>query len=49
MVKRPDIQERIQRDGMITEAMTIPEFDKFIADETKRWKPVIEAAGLVAK
>ena len=49
MVKKPDIQERIQRDGMITEAMTIPEFDKFIAAETTRWKPVIEAAGLVAK
>ena len=49
MVKKPDIQERIQRDGMITESMTIPEFDKFIAEETKRWRPVIEAAGLVAK
>lgn len=49
MVKRPDIQERIQRDGMITEPMSIDEFDKFIAAETTRWKPVIEAAGLVSK
>jgi tripartite-type tricarboxylate transporter receptor subunit TctC len=49
MVKKPDIQERIQRDGMITEPMTIEEFDKFIAAETTRWKPVIEAAGLVSK
>ncbi len=49
MSKRPDIQERIQRDGMITEPMSIDQFDKFIAAETKRWKPVIEAAGLVAK
>ncbi len=49
MFKRPDIQERIQRDGMITEPMSIEQFDKFIAAETKRWKPVIEAAGLVAK
>ena len=45
MLKKPDIQERIQRDGMITETMSIPEFDKFIAAETTRWKPVIEAAG----
>lgn len=49
MVKKPDIQERIQRDGMISEAMSIDEFDKFIAAETARWKPVIEAAGLVGK
>ena len=49
MVKKPDIRERIQRDGMITETMSIPEFDKFIAAETARWKPVIEAAGLVSK
>ena len=49
MVKRPEIQERIQRDGMITEPMSIEKFDKFIAEETTRWKPVIEAAGLVSK
>ena len=49
MIKKPDIQERIQRDGMITEPMSIAEFDKFIASETTRWKPVIEAAGLVSK
>ena len=49
MVKKPDIQERIQRDGMITETVSIEEFDKFIAAETTRWRPVIEAAGLVSK
>src|SRR5262245_33128202 len=48
MVKKPDIRERIQRDGMITEPMSIEQFDKFIAAETARWKPVIEAAGLVS-
>jgi len=49
MLKKPDIQERIQRDGMITELMSIEEFGKFIDAETARWKPVIEAAGLVSK
>jgi tripartite-type tricarboxylate transporter receptor subunit TctC len=49
MVKKPEIAERIQRDGMITDAMSIDAFDKFIAAETTRWKPVIEAAGLVGK
>jgi tripartite-type tricarboxylate transporter receptor subunit TctC len=49
MLKKSEIQERIQRDGMITETMSIEEFNKFIATETARWKPVIEAAGLVSK
>jgi tripartite-type tricarboxylate transporter receptor subunit TctC len=49
MVKKPDVRGRIQRDGMITEVMSIDEFDKFIGAETARWTPVIEAAGLVAK
>ena len=49
MQKKPEIKERLQRDGMITEAMSIEEFNKFIAAETARWKPVIEAAGLVSK
>ncbi|MCC6890014.1 MAG: tripartite tricarboxylate transporter substrate binding protein [Hyphomicrobiales bacterium] len=49
MVKKPDIQARILRDGMIPDTMSIDAFDKFIAAETARWAPVIEAAGLVAK
>ncbi len=49
MVKKPDIEARIQRDGMISEVMSIDAFDKFIAAETARWAPVIEAAGLVTK
>ncbi|MBX9773430.1 MAG: tripartite tricarboxylate transporter substrate binding protein [Xanthobacteraceae bacterium] len=49
MLKKPEVQERIQRDGMITEPMSIEQFDKFIAAETTRWRPVIEAAGLVSK
>jgi tripartite-type tricarboxylate transporter receptor subunit TctC len=49
MLKKPEVQARIQRDGMITEPMSIDEFGKFIEAETTRWKPVIEAADLVAK
>jgi len=49
MLKKPDIQARMRRDGMITEPMSIEEFGKFIESETTRWKPVIEAAGLVSK
>ena len=49
MVKKPDVRARLQRDGMISDPMSIDEFGKFITAETARWKPVIEAAGLVAK
>jgi len=49
MQKKPDIAARIARDGMITEAMSIDAFGKFIDAESKRWGPVIEAAGLVQK
>jgi hypothetical protein len=41
------VQQRLRRDGLLTQPMGMPEFDKFIAFETARWKPVIERAGLV--
>ena len=44
---RPEVPQRVQRDGLITQPMTMAEFDQFIAVETARWKPVIERAGLV--
>jgi tripartite-type tricarboxylate transporter receptor subunit TctC len=43
----PDVQAKLQRDGLIAQNMTMDEFGKFIAFETARWKPVIERAGLV--
>jgi tripartite-type tricarboxylate transporter receptor subunit TctC len=46
-VSAPDVQQRLRRDGLLTQPMSMPEFDKFIAFETARWKPVIERAGLV--
>src|SRR5215470_3015997 len=42
-----DVQERFRRDGFVTLPMSIAEFDKFIAFETARLRPVIERAGLV--
>ena len=43
----PDVQQRMRRDGMVTQAMTMAEFGEFIEFETVRWKPVIERAGLI--
>jgi tripartite-type tricarboxylate transporter receptor subunit TctC len=46
---RPQIQEKLRQDGMVTEPLTIEAFHKLIETETVRWKPIIEGSGLVAK
>jgi tripartite-type tricarboxylate transporter receptor subunit TctC len=46
-LSQPEVQQRLLRDGLITQPMSMAEFDRFIAFETARWKPVIERAGLV--
>jgi tripartite-type tricarboxylate transporter receptor subunit TctC len=46
-VTTPEVRARMQRDGLVTQAMDMAEFGKFIDFETARWKPVIEKAGLV--
>ena len=43
----PETQQRLRRDGLISQPMSMSEFDKFIGFENARWKPVIERAGLV--
>ena len=48
-VAKPQIQEKLRQDGMVTEAMTPDALRRLIEVETSRWKPVIERAGLVAK
>ena len=49
IVALPDVQARLRRDGFIAQPMSSADFTKFVADENKRWKPLIEAAGLVGK
>jgi tripartite-type tricarboxylate transporter receptor subunit TctC len=46
---RPEAQQRLREGGLVADAMTVGEFNKLIAAETARWKPVIEKAGLVGK
>ncbi len=43
----PEVQQRMRRDGLLSQPMSMAEFDAFIAFEAARWKPVIERAGLV--
>ena len=46
-VSKPEVQERLRRDGLIPEAMSVAQLKRHIEAETARWKPVIEQAGLV--
>jgi tripartite-type tricarboxylate transporter receptor subunit TctC len=46
---RPEIDQRMRQEGMVTQPMTPAEFRQLIETETVRWKPVIERAGLVEK
>jgi tripartite-type tricarboxylate transporter receptor subunit TctC len=46
---KPEVQQRLRLDGLVSEPMTVEELKKFIESELARWKPVIERAGLVGK
>jgi tripartite-type tricarboxylate transporter receptor subunit TctC len=49
IVALPDVQARLRRDGFIAQPMSPAAFTTFVGDENKRWKPLIEAAGLAGK
>ena len=46
---KPEVLERLRRDGFIAQPMTPQEFTKFVAAENAKWKPLIESAGLASK
>jgi len=46
---KPEMRQRMQQEGMVTEALTPEQFKALIERETKLWRPVIEKAGLVDK
>jgi tripartite-type tricarboxylate transporter receptor subunit TctC len=43
---KPEVQERLRTEQIITEPMTPEQFTKFVGDEYARWKPVAESIGL---
>lgn len=45
---RPEFRERLLQAGFLNEPMSVAQFRAFIDAETARWKPVVEAAGLVS-
>jgi tripartite-type tricarboxylate transporter receptor subunit TctC len=46
---KPEVAERMRRDGMITNPMGPEQFQQFIANENKVWSPVVEQVGLAVK
>ena len=46
---KPEMQQRMRQEGMITEALSPEEFKQLIDRETQHWRPVIEKAGLIEK
>jgi tripartite-type tricarboxylate transporter receptor subunit TctC len=48
-MSKPESQMRMRADGMLVDPMPIGPFRKFVADETARWTPVMEKAGMLAK
>jgi tripartite-type tricarboxylate transporter receptor subunit TctC len=46
---RPQTQQRMREEGMVTETLSPTEFRQLIESETTRWRPVLERAGLIEK
>jgi tripartite-type tricarboxylate transporter receptor subunit TctC len=46
---KPEVKQKLQQTGLITNAMSVDEFGKFLQTEANRWRPLIERAGLVQK
>lgn len=48
-MKRPDVQQKLRSDGLVSSPLGLDAFTAFVAAESARWKPVVERAGLVGK
>lgn len=49
IMARPDIRARLDSDGMVSPAMTAPEFTRFVEEETARWAPLARASAAAAR
>jgi len=41
----PDMRERLRHDGIASNRLTAPEFAAFVAEELRRWGPVVRGSG----
>ncbi|GAA5234799.1 Bug family tripartite tricarboxylate transporter substrate binding protein [Verticiella sediminum] len=45
IMQRPDVRQRLEQIGASGQAMTPDEFRSFIADESSKWKEIVEQSG----
>ena len=48
-MSKPDVQQRLRQDGLLTLAMSPEQFRTFIDSEIGRWRPIIEKVGLAGQ
>jgi tripartite-type tricarboxylate transporter receptor subunit TctC len=48
-LKTPEVRQRFARESLLAMDVSVAEFNKFLADELKRWSAFIEEAGLKQK
>ena len=41
----PEVRERLKPEGIVPQRLTAAEFSAFVADEVRRWGPVVRASG----
>jgi tripartite-type tricarboxylate transporter receptor subunit TctC len=41
----PEVRERLKPEGIVPQRLTAKEFTAFVADEARRWAPVVRASG----
>ncbi|MFC0385657.1 Bug family tripartite tricarboxylate transporter substrate binding protein [Muricoccus vinaceus] len=49
ILAKPDIRARLEADGLVSPAMTAPEFTRFVAEEIARWTPIARASAAQAR
>jgi tripartite-type tricarboxylate transporter receptor subunit TctC len=48
-IKSPETQQRLASDSMLTKDLDSPALTRFLAGELRRWKALVQDAGLVEK
>jgi tripartite-type tricarboxylate transporter receptor subunit TctC len=45
VLEAPDVRERLKPEGIVPSVMGAKEFSAFVAEELRRWRPVVRASG----
>jgi tripartite-type tricarboxylate transporter receptor subunit TctC len=41
----PDVRERLKPEGIVPQRLSARDFSVFVAEEVKRWGPIVRASG----